>query len=96
MDSINDKINTIVIGGKYGFEFIPTEEMAKKIGVSAVGLRFMFGILIGEFLLLHYEKDIPAGLSSDYTDAVRLLTLYYVYEKYIPAATVQITRIFFF
>ena len=51
MDSINDKINTLIIGGKYGFEFIPTEEIAKKIGVSAVGLRFMFGILVGMYVM---------------------------------------------
>ena len=47
MDAINDKINSYVIGGKYGFEFIPMEEIAKSLGVSAVGLRFMCGILVG-------------------------------------------------
>lgn len=47
MDAINDQIDSYVIGGKYGFEFIPMEGIAQSLGVSAVGLRFMFGILVG-------------------------------------------------
>jgi len=54
MDAINDKLNSYVIGGKYGFEFIPMEEIAKSLGVSAVGLRFMCGILVGYPFALIY------------------------------------------
>ena len=49
IDAINDQINSFIIGGKYGFEFIPMEDIAKRLGVSAVGLRFMFGILVGKY-----------------------------------------------
>lgn len=47
MDAINDQINSYVVGGKVGFGFIPMEGIAKSLGVSTVGLRFMFGILVG-------------------------------------------------
>ena len=50
MDAINDKIDSYVVGGKYGFEFIPMEGIAQSLGVSSVGLRFMFGILVGKFI----------------------------------------------
>lgn len=59
IDAINDRINSVIIGGKYGFEFIPMEDIAKKLGVSAVGLRFMFGILVGypfAFIYLLFPK----------------------------------------
>lgn len=51
MDVINDQINSYVIGGNYGFEFIPMDGIAQTLGVSTVGLRFMFGILVGEKII---------------------------------------------
>lgn len=47
IEDFNRQINSALVGGKRGFEFIDVDVLAKMIGASEVALRFLIGVFAG-------------------------------------------------